>query len=65
MRYGFRKICRRCGAELVMVPRLFHPFHVKVYVRGPSAALAGLGVRLFWIAAILGVLALIDKAGQK
>jgi predicted amidophosphoribosyltransferase len=34
MRFGFRKVCRRCGAELVMVPRLFHPYHMRVYVKG-------------------------------
>ena len=62
MRFGFRKVCRRCGAELVMVPRLFHPYHVRVYVKGPRAALAELGVELFWFAVIIGVLALIGRA---
>src|SRR5229473_7782248 len=42
MRYGFRKVCRRCGAKLVMVPRLFHLSHVRVYVAGPRAAFAAL-----------------------
>jgi hypothetical protein len=62
MRFGFRKVCRRCGAELVMVPRLFHPNHVRVYVKGPSAAFAGLMVEVFWGAVIFGVLALIGHA---
>jgi predicted amidophosphoribosyltransferase len=62
MRFGFRKVCRRCGAELVMVPRLFHPYHMRVYVKGPGAALAELAVDVFWGAVILGVLALIGQA---
>ena len=62
MRFGFRKVCRRCGAKLVMVPRLLHPYHVRVYVKGPRAALAELGVELFWFAVIIGVLALIGRA---
>ncbi len=61
MRFGFRKVCRRCGAELIMVPRLFHPSHVRVYVKGPRAALAELGVELFWFAVVIGTLALIGK----
>ncbi len=50
MRFGFRHVCRRCGARLVMVPRLFHPNHFRVYVAGPRAALADLAVELVgWI----------------
>jgi predicted amidophosphoribosyltransferase len=48
MRFGFRKVCRRCGARLVMVPRLLHPNHFRVYVAGLRAALAGLAVEVFW-----------------
>lgn len=59
MRFGFRKICRRCGARLVMVPRLLHPNHFRVYVAGPRAVLAELGVELFWLAVVLGIMALI------
>ena len=59
MRFGFRKVCRRCGAQLVMVPRLFHPYYVKVYVRGPRAALAELTVDSFWVVALLGLLMLL------
>ncbi len=55
---GFRKVCRRRGAELVMVPRLLHPNHFRVYVAGPRAALAKLAVKLFWLVLVLGVLAL-------
>src|SRR6266851_7415161 len=54
MRFGFRKICRRCGAELVMVPRLLHPYHVRVYVKGPRAALATLAVEAAWLFGSLG-----------
>ncbi len=59
MRFGFRKICRRCGARLVMVPRLFHPNHVRVYTAGLRAALAGLAVEVFWFAVLIGILGLI------
>lgn|SRR5579875_2597399 len=59
MRFGFRKVCRRCGARLVMVPRLLHPNHVRVYVAGPRAALAELAVEAFWLAVIVGALAAI------
>lgn len=59
MRFGFRKVCRRCGAKLVMVPRLLHPNHVRVYVAGPRAALADLAVEGFWLLAGLAVLAAI------
>ncbi len=62
MRFGFRRVCRRCGARLVMVPRLFHPNHVRVYVAGPRAALADLGVEFFWLAVVLGAMALIGGA---
>ncbi len=62
MRFGFRRVCRQCGAKLVMVPRLLHPNHYRVYVCGPRAALAGLTVELFWLAAIVGALALIGGA---
>jgi predicted amidophosphoribosyltransferase len=62
MRFGFRRVCRTCGAQLVMVPRLFHPYHMRVYVKGPRAALAELGVDLFWLAVMLGVLVLIGNA---
>lgn len=65
MRYGFRKICRRCGAELVMIPRLFHPNHVRVYIKGPRAALANLLVEFFWFAVVIGALALIGGAMKK
>lgn len=66
MRFGFRHTCRRCGAELVMVPRLLHPSHVRVYVRGLHAALADLMVEGFWtlvsIAVLLGIGMLVSKA---
>ena len=62
MRFGFRRVCRTCGAQLVMVPRLFHPYHMRVFVKGPSAALYELGVDLFWLAVVLGVFALIGNA---
>jgi len=62
MMWGFKKVCRQCGAQLVMVPRLFHPYHVRVFVKGPRAALYELGVDLFWLAVMLGVFVLIGKA---
>jgi hypothetical protein len=42
-----------------MVPRLFHPYHVKVYVRGPRAALNELIVDSFWVLAVFGLLMLL------
>jgi hypothetical protein len=61
MRYGFRKVCRRCGAELVMIPRLLHPNHVRVYVKGLRAALAQLSIEVFWFALVIGALTLIAR----
>jgi hypothetical protein len=61
MRFGFRKVCRRCGARLVMVPRLLHPNHFRVYVAGPRAALADLAVEGFWLLVSLAVLAAIVR----
>lgn len=57
MRFGFRHVCRRCGARLVMVPRLLRPNHVRVYVAGPRAALADLAVDVFWLAVGIAALA--------
>jgi len=62
IRFGFRKVCRRCGAELVMVPRLLHPYHMRVYVKGPRAALAELAVEATWLVIGLAVLALIGRS---
>ncbi len=59
MRFGFRRVCRRCGARLVMVPRLLHPNHFRVYAAGPRAALADLAVEGFWLIVGLAVLATI------
>ena len=61
MRFGFRRVCRTCGAQLVMVPRLFHPYHMRVFVKGPSAALTSLE-SIVWLAVVLGVFALIGNA---
>ena len=62
MLFGFRKVCWRCGAALVMVPRLLHPYHVRVYVKGPRAAAAKLAVSLFWVAAMWGGLVVLARA---
>jgi hypothetical protein len=62
MRFGFRKVCRQCGAKLVMVPRLFHPYHVRVYVAGPTAALTALAVGVIHLAIVLAALVLLAKA---
>jgi hypothetical protein len=62
MRFGFRKICRRCGAKLVMVPRLLHTSHVRVFVAGPRAALTALAVEAVHLAILIAVLALLVKA---
>ncbi len=59
MQWGFKKICRQCGARLVMVPRLLHPNHLRVYVAGPRAALTGLAVDGAALIIALGVMALI------
>jgi predicted amidophosphoribosyltransferase len=39
MRYAFRKVCRQCGANLVMMPQRFHWNHMRVFVQGPRATL--------------------------
>ena len=62
MRFGFRHVCRQCGARLVMVPRILHPNHYRVFVGGPSAAVYELAGDLFWFAVVLGMLALIGGA---
>ena len=59
MQWGFKKICRQCGARLVMDPRLLHPNHMRVYVAGPRAALADLAVEGSALIISLGMLALI------
>ncbi len=59
MRFGFRHVCRRCGAHLVMVPRLLHPNHYRVYVAGPRAALADLAVEGSGLLIMLAAMALI------
>ena len=61
MLFGFRKVRWRCGAELVMVPRLLHPYHMRVYIKGPRAALAKLADEATWIMIGLTVLAFIGK----
>jgi predicted amidophosphoribosyltransferase len=61
MRFGFRKVCRRCGAKLVMVPRLLHVNHVRVYVAGPRAAFTALGVEAVHWAIAIAALALLVK----
>jgi hypothetical protein len=62
MAWGFRRVCRRCGAELVMVPSILHPSHMRVFVRGPRAAFYTLAGELLWLCVGLGVLALIGAA---
>ena len=62
MRFGFRKVCRRCGAQLVTVPRLLHPYHVRVYVKGPRAALTLIGVMAAWLFGTVAVVWLLGKA---
>jgi hypothetical protein len=61
MRFGFRKVCRRCGARLVMIPRLLHPNHFRVYVAGPRAALVNVTIEVFWFAVSMAVLYVIAK----
>jgi len=56
MTWGFKKVCRQCGAQLVMLPSILHPYHMKVFVRGPSAALYELAGYAVWLAIGLGVL---------
>lgn len=62
MRLGFRHVCRNCGAELCAVPMVFHPSHVRVYVKGLRAAGAMLIYDIVWYAIVLGALALIGTA---
>ncbi len=62
MSFSFRKVCRRCGAELVMIPRLLDWNHVRVYVKGPRAVLTALVVEAVHLAVLFALLALIVKA---
>lgn len=62
MTWGFKKVCRQGGAQLVMVPRLFHPSHVRVYVAGPRAALTALVVDGFWLVVVLTAFAALGRA---
>ncbi len=62
MRLGFRHACRNCGAELCLVPMVFHPNHVRVYVKGMRAAGAMLIYDIVWYSIVLGALALIGAA---
>lgn len=62
MRLGFRHACRNCGAELCLVPMVFHSNHVRVYVKGMRAAGAMLIYDIVWYAIVLGALALIGAA---
>jgi ribosomal protein L40E len=57
IRFGFRKVCRQCGAKLVMIPRIMHPNHVRVFVPGPRAAAYGCASLLTHLALLLGILA--------
>jgi predicted amidophosphoribosyltransferase len=59
---GFKHVCRQCGAHLVMVPKLFHPNHVRVYVAGPRAALAGLAVEGSALVITFATIALLARA---
>jgi hypothetical protein len=62
MRFGFRKVCPRCGSKLVMIPRLLHANHYRVYVAGPNAALTALLVEAVHLLIITGALVLLAKA---
>ncbi len=62
MRFGFRRVCRQCGARLVMLPRILHPNHYRVFVGGPRAALYDLAFDAFWLIAVLLVMAAIGGA---
>ena len=57
MTFGFKHVCRQCGARLVEVPCLFHPNHLRVFVAGPRAALAYLAVEgTAWIVMLAAML---------
>jgi predicted amidophosphoribosyltransferase len=62
MSFGFRDVCRQCGARLVMVPRLLHWNHYEVYVAGPSAAAAALQVKAIKLAVLIAAFVLLAKA---
>ncbi len=62
MSFSFRKVCRACGAELVMIPRLLDWNHVRVYLKAPRAALTALVVEGVHLAILFALLALIVKA---
>lgn len=36
MVWQFQKVCRQCGAQLVTLPKILHPFHVRVFRARPS-----------------------------
>ena len=54
MSYGFRKVCRRCDAKLVMIQQIFHPGRVRVFVAGPTAALYRSASRILPVVVLLG-----------
>ncbi len=60
MRFGFRHVCRNCGAELCLLPMVFHPNHMRVYVKGFRAAGEMLLYDIVWYSIGIGVLALIS-----
>jgi uncharacterized protein (DUF983 family) len=62
MRFGFRKVCRRCGAKLVMIPQILHPSHVRVFVAGWNAMFYGLLRMVVWGSVLFAALMLIGKA---
>jgi hypothetical protein len=62
MRFAFRRVCRQCGAKLVMVSRFLHPMHKKVYVAGPRATLTALLIAGTYLALALVGLALLARA---
>jgi hypothetical protein len=55
MTWQFQKVCRQCGAQLVTLPKILHPFHMRVFVRGPRAALQILTLGLLTVVLIYGV----------
>jgi len=56
-RFSLSRVCPRCSAWLVMVPRLLHPNQLRVYVEGPRAALIDFMVEAFWLMISLAALA--------
>ena len=59
MPYAFQKVCRRCGAKLIMVPQRFHWKRLRVFVQGPQATLYAFTTLVMYLTVVCAVLLVI------